>query len=82
MKHAVSIGFLTMSLIITCTARAEMPGLKTYEAFFKAHPPQKIAAPTDLNAIALSTAGSASSLIWETDGRWARRSEVGACPRQ
>src|SRR5579863_1779705 len=70
MQHAVSIKFLILSLLAAFAARAEDPGLKAYEAFFKAHPPQKIAVPTELKTIALSSTGSAGSTIWETDGRW------------
>jgi len=76
MKHVMSLSFLIASLITGCIVRAEVPGLKAYETFFKAHPPQKIAAPTDLNAIALSSAGSVAGVIWETDGRWRTARDV------
>ncbi|MGO9933820.1 MAG: alpha/beta hydrolase [Steroidobacteraceae bacterium] len=70
MKHLTSLGFLILWLIAGFAARAQVPALEAYEAFFKAHPPQKIAAPTDLNAIALASFGSPAAEIWETDGRW------------
>src|SRR5271154_171903 len=70
MKQPASIHILILSLFAAFAAAAESPGLKAYESFFKAHPPQKIAAPGDLKTIALSGAGSPGSVIWETDGRW------------
>src|SRR5271168_5286250 len=70
MKHPAAIGFLLLLLFTACAARAQDAALKAYEGFFKAHPPQKIAAPNDLKPIALSSAGSPDSVIWETDGRW------------
>jgi acetyl esterase/lipase len=70
MKHPASMNILILSVLAAFTAAAESPGLKAYESFFKAHPPQKIAAPGDLKTIALSGAGSPGSVIWETDGRW------------
>ena len=70
MKYLASMSCLLLTLIAGVAAAAQAPDLKAYEAFFKAHPPQKIAAPADLNTIALSSIGSPASEIWETDGHW------------
>jgi acetyl esterase/lipase len=67
MKHAAAISTLILSLTAGFSVRAESLDLKGFEAAFKAHPPQKIEAPVNLDTIALSTTGSAASEIWETD---------------
>jgi acetyl esterase/lipase len=67
MKQAVIVSTLILSLSASLSLHAQSLDLKAYEAVFKAHPPQKIAAPADLHSIALSNTGSPASEIWETD---------------
>ncbi len=56
--------FLTAACLFALPVHAQDNGFATYDALFKAHPPQVIPVPADLTQIPLSTTGSPSSDIW------------------
>lgn len=68
----ISYRFMALiSSVLVTMAHAQDSVLKHAETAFKANPPRTIQAPSDLNAISLSTDGAAKTEIWEEDsGGW------------